>query len=258
MSWKQDQSDLYRQLSMIAVPHRAEQIAALLTLMPFAQGDAFRVVELASGEGHLSHAILMAFPSASILALDIEATMRAETERRCAAFSDRIQTASFDIQSNDWYPYLDEADVVVSSLCVHHLDGAQKQRLFHTVTERISSRGVLLIADLIAPKRTQSLELFAAIWDQVVHEIAGETRKAAVDLFEAEQWNIFRYPDDFDKPSPLSDQLLWLTEAGFSDVDCFWLNAGHAIYGGYQRNASSDNLPYEIAVQMAHASLFSS
>lgn len=258
MSWKQEQSDLYRQLSMIAVPHRAEQIAALLTLMPFAQGDAFRVVELASGEGHLSHAILMAFPSASILALDIEATMRAETERRCAVFSDRIQTAPFDIQSDEWYPYLDGVDVVVSSLCVHHLDGAQKQRLFCTIAERISSRGVLLIADLVAPKRTQSLNLFTSTWDQVVHETAGETGKAAVNLFEAEQWNIFRYSDDFDKPSPLSDQLLWLTDAGFSDVDCFWLNAGHAIYGGYRRNASSDNVPYEIAVQVAHASLFGS
>jgi tRNA (cmo5U34)-methyltransferase len=183
-------------------------------------------------------------------------TMRAETERRCAAFNDRIQTASFDIQSNDWYPYLDGADVVVSSLCVHHLDGAQKQRLFRTIAERISSRGVLLIADLIAPKRTQSLDLFAATWDQVTRDAAGETGKAAVDLFEAEQWNIFRYPDDFDKPSPLSDQLLWLTDAGFSDVDCFWLNAGHAIYGGYRRNASSNNIPYEMAVQVAHASLF--
>ena len=30
------------------------------------------------------------------------------------------------------------------------------------------------------------------------------------------------------------DQLDWLREAGLSTVDCFWMQAGHAIYGGYR------------------------
>jgi len=41
-------------------------------------------------------------------------------------------------------------------------------------------------------------------------------------------------PDvDFDKPSRLFEQFQWLAEAGFSQVDCFWLKAGHAIDGSY-------------------------
>jgi hypothetical protein len=35
-----------------------------------------------------------------------------------------------------------------------------------------------------------------------------------------------------DKPSRLSDQFRWLEEAGFAEVDVFWMQAGHAIYGG--------------------------
>ena len=51
-------------------PAREEQVATLLSLLPFGRAEVFRVVELASGEGMLSHAILEAFPAATVLALD--------------------------------------------------------------------------------------------------------------------------------------------------------------------------------------------
>ena len=57
-----------------------------------------------------------------------------------------------------------------------------------------------------------------------------------VRRFEAERWNYYRdpTPDPYDQPSPLSDQLAWLREAGFTVADCFWMRAGHAIFGGYR------------------------
>lgn len=57
------------------------------------------------------------------------------------------------------------------------------------------------------------------------------------ERFRRRQCNIFRYPDPFDKPSPLYDQLAWLKAAGFAAVDVFWLGAGHAIYGGQLASA---------------------
>jgi hypothetical protein len=35
-----------------------------------------------------------------------------------------------------------------------------------------------------------------------------------------------------DKPSGIFEQLRWLAAAGFTAVDAYWLQAGHAIYGG--------------------------
>jgi hypothetical protein len=43
----------------------------------------------------------------------------------------------------------------------------------------------------------------------------------------------YRHPDPLDRPSGLFEQLRWLAEAGFTGVDCFWMSAGHAVYGGY-------------------------
>lgn len=249
MTWSESESNIYRQLAAIAVPRRAEQIAALLTLIPFAVDAPFRAVELASGQGYLTHAILNAFPAATVLALDVEGSMRVETQQRSAAYAERLQVAPFDMAQVDWYERVDDADVVVSSLCVHHLDGAQKQAMFRALTGRMSGRGALLIADLVLPKRAQSRELFAATWDQSVRAAAGDD--ATFQHFLTTQWNIFRYPDDFDKPSPLFDQLAWLSEAGLHDVDCFWHDAGHAIYGGYGAAAGQQGIAYKAALRVA-------
>ena len=157
---------------------------------------------------------------------------------------------------------LDGADVVVSSLCVHHLNGEGKRDLFAAVHDRLSARGCLLIADLVLPQREEARKLFAATWDRSARErsIAQTGDTALFDLFVREHWNYYSYPDPFDQPSPLFDQLRWLDEAGFAVVDCFWMQAGHAIYGGYREQAGAtagDLLDYETALAIASRALAS-
>ena len=107
--------------------------------------------------------------------------------------------------------------------------------------ERLSRRGALLLADLVEPARPEARALFAGSWDAAVSETAAvrPDGDALRRRFAAEQWNYYRYPDPVDRPSPLFEQLLWLREAGFSAVDCFWMQAGHAIYGGYMKDSPS-------------------
>ena len=235
ITWTETDTEEYRALAPIAVPAREEQIAALLTLLPFGRHDAFRVIELGSGEGRLAWAILDCFPHASVVALDGSEAMRAQASARLAPFGDRATVRPFELASEAWLDDVQGADVVVSSLCVHHLDDGAKRRMFAAVAQRLSTRGALLIADLIAPQRPEARELFAATWDR-----SAEAQSQAVtggtegfNRFVAARWNLYRYPDPVDQPSPLFAQLKWLEEAGFAVVDCFWLQAGHAIYGGY-------------------------
>jgi tRNA (cmo5U34)-methyltransferase len=215
-------------------------------------------VELASGEGRLSYAILRAFPNATLLALDGEDSMRVETARRLSVFGGRASVGEFDMRRSEWHGVMEGADAVVSSLCVHHLDGGEKRALFRAVRERLPARGALLIADIILPARAEARELFAATWDRAASSAALEQTgsTALFEQFNAVRWNLFRHPDDdFDKPSPLFDQLLWLKDAGFAVVDCFWLRAGHAIYGGYVANAAGSGLLFDAAWESAQAAL---
>ena len=252
--WTTENSEVYRQLAQVAVPFRTEQIATLLTLMPFPRESVFRVVELASGEGYLSQAILQAFPNAQVLALDGDESMRQATLVRLAGYGSRGSVEAFDMYKPDWYELAQDADVLVSSLCVHHLNGTEKQALFHAVYKGLSERGALLFADLVRPMRSEANELFAATWDRTARTQAAERGEpAAYEAFQREHWNLYRHPDPFDKPSGLFEQLLWLNEAGFVTVDCFWMHAGHAIYGGYKQESGETftGIPFEEALRVA-------
>lgn len=254
--WTQDSSAVYRQLAKIAVPSRAEQIATLLMLMPFQRDSRVRVVELGAGEGFLAHAILQIFNYATLLALDGEETMRAAARDRLIPVAMQAEVEPFDLYSTDWYHRLEGADCVVSSLCIHHLNDAEKQRLFKEIYERLSPNGALLIADLVQPARAEARELFAATWDRSAKQQseARTSKSELYDQFVAEHWNYYRFPDPFDKPSRLFEQLIWLKEAGFSVVDCFWMQAGHAIYGGYKQPAQDltfSGVPFDEAYAMA-------
>ncbi|MDP9374304.1 MAG: class I SAM-dependent methyltransferase [Chloroflexota bacterium] len=258
-TWTEEDSRLYREIAPVAVPAREEQIAALLALLPFAPGEPFRAVELACGEGGLSFALLDAFPRAEVLALDGSAEMRAHAAERLRRFGPRVAVEPFDIAERDWLPRLDGAGCVLSSLAIHHLPGEGKRRLFADVAGRLSPRGALLIADLVAPGRPEAGALFAAEWDRATEArsvaLIGSTR--LYERFVEARWNYYRFPDPLDQPSPLFEQLVWLREAGFAVADCFWLRAGHAIYGGYRSGAAGVGgpLPFADALRTAEAAL---
>ena len=260
--WTEDSSKTYRKLAQVAVPARPEQIATLLMLIPFGQDETFRAVELASGEGRLAAAILTAFPNATLLALDGEESMRAATAARLQPFGSRAAVAAFDMHQTDWYSHLDGVDYVVSSLCVHHLNGAEKQDLFKAVGARLSPRGALMLADIILPQRVEGWRLFAATLDAAAQaqsmQISGTLE--LFEVFQSAEWNFYQYaePDSIDQPSPLFDQLTWLKAAGFDTADCFWMQAGHAIYGGYKgadAASSGQRLSFGEALAIAKSAL---
>ena len=234
--WNEEDSRIYRDIAAVAVPRRDEQIAALVALAPFAAGDDFAIVELACGEGLLAAALLQAYSRARYFGLDGSESMRRETAARLAPFGARATIGDFDLAAADWLPRAEGAGLVVSSLCVHHLDGVGKHALFTAMFERLAPGGALLLADIIEPSRSEARAWFADSWDSTVGD-QSIARSGTVELrrrFDAEHWNYYRYPDPIDRPSGLFDQLVWLHEAGFTGVDCFWMCAGHAIYGGYK------------------------
>ncbi len=238
--WNEEDSAVYRRMAAVAVPARAEQIAVVVTLLPFGRDDAFRVVDLGSGEGALSAAILSCYPLSSVLALDGSRSMRERTQARLERFGRRAEVGPFTLEDLDgeagWLDATDGAGGVVSSLCIHHLDGAEKHRLFEELCPRLVPGGALLMADVVEPVRPEAAEVYAATWDRTTEDqaLAVDGSAGRFGDFVEQRWNLYRYPDpEVDKPSPVADQLRWLQEAGFEAVDCFWLRAGHAVLGGY-------------------------
>jgi SAM-dependent methyltransferase len=239
--WSEGDSEIFIDLGEIFVPGRAEQMNALLDLIP-ARGDKyFTIVELASGEGILAQAILERFHACYYVALDGSEVMRQRMSERLTQFRDRLEIRPFELVQQEWRTDLPgPLRCVVSSLSIHHLFDEEKQQLFRDLAVHLEPGGALLVADIIKPATQQIADLFAQQYDDIVRKqsllIRGDL--SGFEQFQQLKWNYFLHDyhavDTIDHPSCLSDQLLWLREAGFSIVDCFWMQAGHAVYGGYK------------------------
>ncbi len=239
--WSEENSANFIDLAEIFVPGRVEQTATLLDLIPAERDEAFTVVELASGEGVLAEAVMEGFPRCHYVALDGSPLMRERTKQRVERFGDRLEVQPFEISNQEWRATLPgPLRCVLSSLCVHHLSGEQKQQLFRDMMARLEPGGALLLADIIEPASPRIARLFSRQYEEITRaqSLAVKGDLSGFEQFQRLQWNYFAYDygtgQTFDQPSLISDQLLWLHEAGFSQVDCYWMRAGHAVYGGYR------------------------
>jgi SAM-dependent methyltransferase len=239
--WSESDSASFINLGEIFVPGRAEQISSLLQLIPAGVDEAFTIVELASGEGKLAETILERFPTCRYLALDGSELMRERMGQRLSRFSSRLEIRPFEISEQAWRAALPSPlRCVVSSLCVHHLSAQGKQELFQDMANHLDPKGALLLADIIEPATPRVAQLFAKQYDEIVRQqsLALRGNLSGYEQFQAMKWNYFTYDygtdQTYDQPSLLSDQLLWLSNAGFTSTDCYWLRAGHAVYGGYR------------------------
>jgi SAM-dependent methyltransferase len=92
------------------------------------------------------------------------------------------------------------ADAIISGLAIHHLEDERKRELFAEVHALLTPGGVFANLDLVR---------------------SGSTR-----LHERFRREIGRTEDDpTDRLADLGEQLAWLHEAGFAEVDCHfkWL-----------------------------------
>jgi tRNA threonylcarbamoyl adenosine modification protein (Sua5/YciO/YrdC/YwlC family) len=167
----------------------------LLDELAVASGDgAKRILELGTGTGETARRLLERHPDAGFVGLDeSEPMLRAARESLTA---ERVELRVGRIQ--DGLPD-GRFDLVASALCVHHLDGAEKADLFRRVYSALAPGGRFVLADLVLP----------------VDPAVARTP----------------YTPGFDKPDSVSDQVRWLTEAGF-EASVTWEEGDLAVIVG--------------------------
>ncbi|MFN8473684.1 MAG: class I SAM-dependent methyltransferase [Anaerolineae bacterium] len=234
--WQETDSAAFIEQGAVFTPSRDEIEAALVALIPAREDEPFIAVEIGTGAGWLSEAVLRAYPNASVVGLDGSPRMREAAASRLAPYGARAEVRPFRLEDDAWLADLRDIRVFVSCLVIHHLDGDGKRALFAALHERLAPGGALLVADIVAPTSEPARRYAAQSWDDDVRRqsLALTGSMAAYEDFVATQWNMFDYPDPVDMPSPLADQLRWLAEIGYVGVDAFWVRSGHAVYGGYK------------------------
>jgi tRNA (cmo5U34)-methyltransferase len=232
--WSEADSAHFLAYGRYYVPQRERQASLVASLVPRLAG-APAVIDLCCGEGRLAETVLAAQPEAVVYGLDGSPAMRAAAAARLVPFGERFTTAPCELRALD-LPATPRLRAVVSSLALHHVEHADKPALYRRLHDALAPGGALLIADLIDPASPAARSAAADGWDAAVRaaDAAADSGGAVWRQFEAERWNWFRHPDEVDHPAPLTDELDWLRAAGLSGVDVFWLDCGHAVYGGWR------------------------
>lgn len=233
IGWSEETSRIFIDYGHHLVPEREYQMRIIAALLSHLEGSCV-ILELCCGEGLLAELLLDSFPMFTVHGLDGSIEMLQQARERLIRFESRFQGREFDLASADWRKPEFPVHAVVSSIAIHHLTGPQKQELFIDVYQMLQDGGAFAIADIVEHQNEAGKRVAAEKWDEVVQkrsmELDGNTE--AFEFFEREGWNIFRHlePEDIDKPSPLFDQLKWLANAGFVEVDVHWMLAGHAVF----------------------------
>jgi tRNA threonylcarbamoyl adenosine modification protein (Sua5/YciO/YrdC/YwlC family) len=152
---------------------------------------ARRVLELGTGTGETASRLLEAHPDAFLVGVDSSAEMLAVAG--VALPPERVDLRVGAIEEPlPAGPF----DLVASALCVHHLSGPEKADLFARVLSVLRPGGRFVLADVVVP----------------------------VDPADATT----PLTPGFDRPSPLSDQVAWLLDAGF-EVRVCWSSGDLAV-----------------------------
>jgi tRNA threonylcarbamoyl adenosine modification protein (Sua5/YciO/YrdC/YwlC family) len=152
---------------------------------------ARRILELGTGTGETARRLLDCHPEATLVGVDVSEAMLSAARARLPA--ERVSLRVGRLQ--DRLPE-GEFDLVVSALCVHHLDPGEKRDLFARVRERLTPGGRFVLADVV---------------------VVDDPADRVIDLTPG-----------FDMPDTASDQLQWLREAGFEPVSQ-WIHQDLAV-----------------------------
>jgi SAM-dependent methyltransferase len=176
------------------IPHRPIAEAMLLEALP-ARVD--RCLDLGTGDGRLLAAIRSRHPDARMVGLDTSEPMLARAAERFDT-DPLVELSVHDLNGPLAEP--GPIDAVVSGLAIHHLEDGRKRELFEEVHALLAPGGVFANLDLVSAASPRLHERFRA--------------------------EIGRVQDDpTDRLADLSDQIGWLRDVGFEEVDCHfkWL-----------------------------------
>ena len=166
------------------------------------------ILDIGAGTGLLSSFILDKFPDANVTLIDMSEKMLDVAKVRFKA----NPNVTYIIDDYTKYKFDKKYDVIISSLSIHHLAGEEKRQLYHTIYSGLNENGVFINADQVLGGTPYIESSYKRDWKYKV-ENSGLFKEEILSAYERA---------NLDKMSTLEDQMDWLKDAGFLDVDCVY------------------------------------
>jgi tRNA (cmo5U34)-methyltransferase len=209
-----------------AVPGYDDLFAVAKELIPFRPDDPVDILDLGAGTGLFSLQVLERCPRGRFVLWDVADKMLETARGRFHDFPDQFRYVADD------YRNLGDAgsfDLVISSLSIHHLADDEKKELFRNIFGVLRQSGLFINIDLIRGPTPFLEELYCRDWYEKMRRAGApeEEIRAGIERRNA-----------YDRDALMEDQLRWLREAGFADVDCVYRNYKMGLFLGMKRGVS--------------------
>ncbi|MDH3442755.1 MAG: class I SAM-dependent methyltransferase, partial [Deltaproteobacteria bacterium] len=213
-------------------PIRQLQTDMVLRMIPHALEAPIRVLDLGAGYGALAGAVLNERPHATAVCLDVSMEMLELGKERNKTLEDRIMFIQGSLENPDWLKMVEGTfDAVISSRALHHFTANQRRRdIFKEAYEISRAGGCFINADNVRAPTASLRERFGKARDEWLDRQVRESSGGKTTLRELKASSPSTYHGPHDN-GRLDEELAWLKEAGFEDVDCFWKLGTAVVYG---------------------------
>ena len=189
-----------------------------MRVLTFSSEAMISVLDLGAGTGFLGAMIAQAFPAAHLHLTDISVAMLDQARQRFAGNLRVTYCLHEHIQLSNRSEY----DLVISALSIHHLENRDKLSFFYKIFHALRPGGMFINIDQALAPSGKGESQYENWW--VMDAKANGLNELA--LAKAQE----RMQED--NNALLSDQLLWLAEAGFHEIDCWYKRFRFVVYEG--------------------------
>ena len=213
----------YEKRAQIISMRRDELDSAIISMFPCDREESMRVLELGSGMGQLTEKILRTFPHAIVTCVEGASEMLGIAKERLQKYGNRVTFLQLDFEGPSWHHSLHKYQVVVSARAIHHLSDNGKRDLFKQVFSLLETAGYFIDGDLIKSRfEGFNHKYIDEVWAGHIKEKTKEILGIDRSMEEVRKRMYAASEREGDKPSTVEDQLKWMLDAGFKEVDCVW------------------------------------
>lgn len=224
-----DAAVAYDKAASIIHPCYDEVQSRVLACLPFEQQSKFTLVDLGGGSGRFLHRFLAQFPQAHGVLVDQSEAFLAIAVQKLAEFSPRVTLLQHRLQ-DDWERGLPETpQAIVSMSAIHHLEPAEKVRIYARCYAALSPGGLFINGDEFRPADDDEYRARLERWSTHMRSAIERGEIPATFQKTLDQWyerNIRR----FGEPKTSGDDCLeasdtqrgYLLNAGFQTAEFPW------------------------------------
>ena len=205
-----------------ALPYLADLFAFALNALSRQPTLPSTFLDLGAGDGFFAEMILDVYAEAFAILVDNSAEMREAAAHLLNNHQERYLMVDLDLSKAGGLKKIvsgRSVNAVVSSFAIHHLTKQAKKNLYSEIAEILPEGHAFVNVEHVSPRSSRFEDLF---------EKTIATNMACSKGIAPESDEFKRLLSDFkqrdDKKDnilePVDDQLRWLEESGFSEVEC--------------------------------------